>query len=91
MSAGRAADPADAMVSEDYGRPAELFVSRHGSTRRGGLAYRRFATAREAIDFAVETFASLRPDAVVMTVEDKRFNLAALRLLHRKSAHTPAA
>lgn len=91
MKAGHSADPADAMVSADYTLPAEIFVSRRSGARRGGLTCRRFATATEAIAFAVETFATLRPDDVVMTVEDKRFNLAAIRLMHRKGALDPAA
>lgn len=75
-------DVADMMSSEDYSTPAELFVSRRGLTKRGGLLYRRFETAAEAIDFAVEEYASLRPDDLTMTVGDKRFNLAAVRSFH---------
>lgn len=82
MSVGRATDPVEAMAEDDYASPAEIFISRRAGSSRGGLAYHRFSTAAEAIDFAVEEFSSLRPDDLVMAVENKRFNLGALRALH---------
>ena len=45
----------------DYEAPAELFMAkRKGSTRQQRLGYRRFATAAEAIRFAVEDFPAMR-------------------------------
>jgi hypothetical protein len=48
---------ADRSVKFDYQAPAELFMAkRKGSARQQRLGYRRFATAAEAIRFAVEDF-----------------------------------
>lgn len=83
MSVGTAVDAVELMNLRDFTSPAELFVSRRAGTKRGGLGYHRFATAEQAIEYAVENFSALRPDDLVMTVDDKRFNLAALKTLHR--------
>jgi hypothetical protein len=40
----------------DYGSPAELFMVKRKGRTRHGVGYRRFATAAEAIRFAVEDF-----------------------------------
>jgi len=57
----------------DYGVPAELFMGkRKGSPQR--LGYRRFATAAEAIRFAVEDFPALRTLGAWMQVGDERFD-----------------
>lgn len=86
MQRSQACDPSTAMSEADFDESAELFVSR-GIGRRSGLGYRRFGTATEAIAFAVETFPSARADGVVMVVGDKRFDLGALRQLHKVSEH----
>jgi hypothetical protein len=57
-------------VTFDYGIPAELFMGK----RKGGpgqLRYRRFATAAEAIRFAVEELPAVR---ALMQVGDQRFD-----------------
>jgi hypothetical protein len=57
-------------VTFDYGIPAELFMGK----RKGGprqLRYRRFATAAEAIRFAVEELPAAR---ALMQVGDQRFD-----------------
>ena len=54
----------------DYGITAELFMGK----RKGGprqLRYRRFATAAEAIRFAVEELPAVR---ALMQVGDQRFD-----------------
>lgn len=84
-STGTSVDPVDLMDAADLTSPAELFVSRRAGAKRGGLGYHRFATAEQAIDYAVENFSAMRPDDLVMTVDNKRFNLAALKTLHRTS------
>lgn len=82
MKSGHISDPAEVMSGEDYSAPAELFVSRGAGSKRSALGYHRFATATEAIAFAVEQFPSMRADGLVMTVQNKRFDLGALRALH---------
>jgi len=57
-------------VTFDYGITAELFMGK----RKGGprqLRYRRFATAAEAIRFAVEELPAVR---ALMQVGDQRFD-----------------
>ena len=49
------AKPADReTVTFDYGIPAELFMGKRKAGARQPLSYRRFATAAEAIRFAIE-------------------------------------
>ena len=58
----------------DYNSPAEIFIPK--SKRRHSLtAYRRFATAAEAIRFVIEEFPAIRTLGVWMHVEDDRFAL----------------
>jgi len=44
----------------DYGLPAELFMAKRKGGARSRLISRRFATAAEAIRFAVEDFPAIR-------------------------------
>ena len=58
-------------IAFDYSSPAELFLAR----RRGRHTdYRRFATAAEAIGYAVEELRALRSLTAWMQVGDDRFN-----------------
>jgi hypothetical protein len=83
MKAGLAAnDQADELSDCDDAMPGELFVSLRGS-KRCSLAYRRLATALEAIDFAATKLAIPSLGDVVMTIGDKRFGLGALWSMHR--------
>ncbi|MCF3933350.1 hypothetical protein DLJ53_33575 [Acuticoccus sediminis] len=83
MSNGSISDPIQMMYDADFAAPAEIFVSRHAGSKRGSLGYHRFATAEQAIYFAIENFSHLRADEVVMAVNEKRFNLTSLRALGR--------
>lgn len=58
----------------DYCSPAELFVGKRRSGLRQRLGYRRFATAAEAIRFAVEDFPAMRALGTWMQVGDERYN-----------------
>jgi hypothetical protein len=58
-------------IAFDYSSPAELYLSR----RRGRHTdYRRFATAAEAIRYAVEELRTRRSLTAWMHVGDKRFS-----------------
>jgi hypothetical protein len=58
----------------DYNSPAELFLPKpKGGGGRGPIGYRRFATAAEAIRFAVENFPAVKTPGAWMQVGDERF------------------
>ena len=60
-------------MSFDYNAPAELFLTKR--TKNGRKDYQRFfATAAEAIRYAVEELPSLRSLGAWMQVGDERFN-----------------
>src|SRR5215471_4285540 len=58
----------------DYGVPAELFMAKRKGGPRQALRYRRFATAAEAIRFAVEELPAVPALGAWMQVGDKRFD-----------------
>jgi hypothetical protein len=57
----------------DYNAPAELFIPKYKglSGQRSGTDYSRFATAAEAIRFAVEEFPAIRKMSAWMHVGDE--------------------
>jgi hypothetical protein len=58
----------------DYGVPAELFMAKRKAGARQALSYRRFATAAEAIRFAIEELPAVRALGAWMQVGDERFD-----------------
>jgi hypothetical protein len=78
--------PTGDIVKFDYQVPAELFMAK----RKGGpkrLGYRRFATAAEAIRFAVENFPAIHTLGVHMQVGDERFNSDDINRLYESSEY----
>jgi hypothetical protein len=73
------------MVTFDYAASAELFIPK----RRGSpsLSYRRFATAAEAVRFAVEEFPSIRTLGAWMQVGEERFNGDDIRRLYESASY----
>ena len=66
-------------IAFDYSSPAELFLSR----RRGRhTEYRRFATAAEAIQYAVGELSTRRSLSAWMLVGDERFNKDEINRLY---------
>ena len=66
-------------IAFDYSSPAELFLAR----RRGRHTdYRRFATAAEAIRYAVEELRTRRYLRAWMQVGDARFNKEEINQLY---------
>ena len=67
-------------MSFDYDAPAELFLSRN--TKRSRQKYRRFATAAEAIRYAVEDLRTPRAFGAWLQVGDERFNSSQIQRLY---------
>ena len=65
-------------VAFDYSSPAELYLSRP----RRHTDYRRFATAAEAIHYAVEELSTGRSLSAWMLVGDERFNKNEINQLY---------
>ena len=74
----------------DYGAPAELFMAKRKGGSRQPLGYRRFATAAEAIRFAIEDFPTMRTLGAWMQVGDERFDGDAIQRLYDSSELSPA-
>ena len=63
----------------DYNAPAELFLAKRTKTREN---YRRFATAAEAIRYAVETLRTPKAFGAWLQVDDERFNSSEIERLY---------
>jgi hypothetical protein len=66
----------------DYCLPAELLIGKRKGGSRQRLRYRRFATAAEAIRFAVEEFPTMRALGTWMLVADERFDSDEIHRLY---------
>lgn len=66
----------------DYGSPAELFAAKRKTGPRQRLGYRRFATAAEAIRFAVEDSPAIRTLGAWMQVGGERFESDEIHRLY---------
>jgi hypothetical protein len=66
-------------IAFDYSLPAELYLSR-GRGRH--TDYRRFATAAEAVRYAVEELRTRRSISAWMQVEEDRFNKEEINRLY---------
>ena len=69
----------------DYEIPAELFMAKRKAGARQPLGYRRFATAAEAIRFAVEDFPTIRTLGAWMQVGDDRFDSDDIQRLYESA------
>ncbi len=72
------------IMTFDYRSPAELFTAKRKGGPRQKLGYRRFATAAEAIRFAVEDFPAIRALGAWMQVGDERFGSDDIRRLYER-------
>ena len=64
----------------DYNAPAELFLEKRSKSTREN--YRRFATAAEAIRYAVEDLRTPRAFGAWLQVGDERFNSVEIQRLY---------
>ena len=72
----------------DFETPAELFMAKRKGGTRQPLGYRRFATAAEAIRFAVEDFPAIRTLGAWLQVGDQRYDVDDIQRLY-ESAEFP--
>ena len=75
------------MTTFDYGASAELFMPKRRSGARQPLSYRRFATAAEAIRFAVEELPGVRKLGAWMQVGEERFNSEDIQRLYESAGY----
>jgi hypothetical protein len=81
-----ALEPARDLSGFDYNAPAELFPSR-SKRGKGQVRYRRFETAAEALQFAIE---ELPPPVLLgafLEVEEQRFGAEEMRFLYKNAAY----
>jgi hypothetical protein len=78
------------MMTFDYGASAELFMPKRRSGARQPLSYRRFATAAEAIRFAVEELPGVRTLGAWMQVGEERFNSEDIQRLYESTSLSAA-
>jgi hypothetical protein len=67
-------------MSFDYNAPAELFLAKRTKSSREN--YRRFATAAEAIRYAIEDLRTPRAFGAWLQVGDERFNSVEIQRLY---------
>jgi len=78
------------MASFDYGAEAELFPGAARPSRRQPVGYRRFASAAEALRFAMEELAPQSLAGAALEVGDERFDSHGIRELY-EAADYPLA
>ena len=71
----------------DYNSPAELFMPKRKGVAggRSPIVYRRFATAAEAIRFAVEEFPAGRTLGAWMQIGEERFDSDEIHQLYEST------
>jgi len=75
------------MKTFDYAASAELFMRSRKRGSRQQLSYRRFATAAEAIRFAIEELPAIHALGPWMQVGDERFNSDDIRRLYESTGY----
>jgi hypothetical protein len=83
---GHASESTRDLTRFDYNAPAELFPSR---TKRGArqMRYRRFDTAAEALQFAIEQMPPPVLLGAFLEVEEERFSAEEMRSLYSSAAY----
>ena len=74
------------MAAFNYNTEAELFPAAIRKKKRAGFAYRRFGTAAEAVQFAIEQLPADSLNGAYLQVDEARFDQNGIRLLYESSA-----
>lgn len=88
MSGVRHAESAKAdPTGFDYQVAAEVFMTKAKFSRRPPITYRRFATAAEAVRFAMEELPAALLVGVILEVDGDRFDHAGIQELYTSTAY----
>lgn len=71
----------------DYAAPAEMFMTRARVVRKSPIGYRRFKTAAEAIQFAVEEIPTPLLVGAVLEVNEQRYDHRDIRDLYDRTTY----
>jgi hypothetical protein len=75
------------MAAFDYGAEAELFPGAAGPSRRQPVGYKRFASAAEALRFAMEELSPGSLAGAALEVGDERFDSHGMRELYEAAGY----